>query len=59
MQSNAETGPATLTGEKNLGVTVDVSATGAARELNDRRRFTFKTILYGLIKPCRRGPRRG
>ena len=58
MQSNAETRPATLTGEKNLGVAADVSATGAAREMNDRRRFTFKTILYGLIKPRRRGPRR-
>jgi len=59
MQSDAETGPTTLTGERNLGVAVDISATGAAREMTDRRRFTFKTILYGLIKPRRRGPRRG
>ncbi len=39
MQSNAETRPATLTGEKNLGVAADVSATGAAREMNDREYF--------------------
>jgi len=59
MENNAEARPTTLTGERNLGVAVDISATGAAREITDRRRFTFKTILYGLIKPRRRGPRRG
>ncbi len=59
MQTTAETTPTTQTGEENLGVAVDISATGAAREMTDRRTFTFKTILYGLIRPRRKSPRRG
>ena len=59
MQSKAETSPNTQREETNLGVAVDISATGPAREITDRRRFTIKTILFGLIQPRRRGPRRG
>lgn len=59
MPTNAETSPATQTEVQNLGVAVNISATGIAREMTDRRRFTFRTILHALIKPRRRGPRRG
>ncbi len=59
MQNNVETSPTAQTGEQNQEVAADISATDAAREMTDRRRFTFKTILYGLIKPRRLNPRRG
>ena len=59
MQKTAETDSNELTGEKGPGVAVDGSAVGLARNMTDRRRFTFKTFIYGLFMPRRRGPRRG
>ncbi len=59
MQTGAESSSVGTIEEDNTKETTDISATGSAREMTDRRQFGFRTIFSGLLRPRRRYPRRG
>ncbi len=59
MQTGEKSGSFESAGEENAKESTNISATGAHREMTDRREFSLRTILNSLLRPRRRNPRRG
>jgi len=59
MQNAAQNGKTKLAEKAEKAETKEISAPNAYRELNDRRKFTIRTLIYGVLRPRRKSPRRG